>query len=126
MLIGILAVILVMVGLLLLSLRFTRNVLHPAERIVNWLMSAAVSTHWYIVITLTWKLIEYNKELPVLFILVLNRIFLIPSLTVWVIYGWFHRKWTIPQKAVVTAWWFLPVFGAEYLLHTLGLTEYHR
>ncbi|WP_248929995.1 hypothetical protein [Paenibacillus hamazuiensis] len=126
MLIAVFIVIITLAALVLYSLRFTRKVLHPVEIIVNWLMISAISDHLFILNTLTHKMIFYEKKLIIFFILTLNAVLLTPGLTVWLLNAWFHPQLNVYQKGIFVLWWFLLTAGADYALHTLGLTTFIR
>jgi hypothetical protein len=125
-LIATLIFVILVCALLLFSLRYARTILHPAEIIVNWLMFGAVSEHWFYVTSLLWKLIYIEKNLMIMSIIIVTEAFLEPSLVVWALFSWFHRGFSVYQKAMMIAWWFILALGAEYALHKLGLTTYVR
>jgi len=124
--IAILILVILICALLLFSLRYARTVLHPVEIVADWLMFGAVSEHWFYVITLLWKRVSFEENLIVMSALILTEVVLLPSLTVWMLFGWFHGRLSLYQKAMVLAWWLLIALGTEYTLHALGLTTYVR
>ncbi|RZT21156.1 hypothetical protein EV282_0212 [Fictibacillus sp. BK138] len=112
--------------ILIFSSFFTRKVLHPYETGMNWLFTSSLLFICSNIIDLNQKWIEVSHAQLPFWILTLNRLFIIPGLTLWLLFLYSSKNFRPIFKVLSTSFWFVLMVELQFYHDSIGLIHFRQ
>lgn len=110
--------------ILAVSSLYTRKHLHPYEILMNWIFSSALLFICSNIVELNKKWIQVEHALIPFWILTFFRLFIIPGLTLWLVFLYTSKSINFLNKFFFTGIWFVVLIGFQFLNQSLGLMQF--
>lgn len=112
--------------ILVLSSYFTREVMHPYEIGMNWLFTSSLLFICSNIIELNQKWIEVSHAQFPFWFLTLNRLFIIPGLTIWLLFLYSVKNLHYFHKVLFTCFWFIITIALQFFHDSIGLIQFRQ
>jgi hypothetical protein len=112
--------------ILILSSFSTRKWLHPYEIGMNWLFISSLLFICSNIVELNEKWIEVDHAQIPFWILTLNRLFIIPGLTIWLLFLYSVKNIHPFHKVLFTCFWFIIVTTLQFFHDSIGLIQFRQ
>jgi hypothetical protein len=112
--------------ILILSSFFTRKFLHPYEIGMNWLFTSSLLFICSNIVELNQKWIEVDHAQFPFWILTLNRLFIIPGLTLWLLFLYSLKNVHPINKVLFTSIWFILMTTLQFFHGSIGLIQFRQ
>jgi hypothetical protein len=112
--------------IILVASQYTRRHMHPFEMMTNWLFSSALLFIWSNIIELNQKWIEVENAKTVFWSLTFYRLFIIPGVTIWLLFVYSSKTINPIYKQMCTILWFLVLIGIQFFHEFLGLIQFKQ
>lgn len=112
--------------MLTLSSIYTRKTLHRFEILTNWIFTSSLLFVCSNIVELNQKWIEAENANIHFWILTINRLFVIPGLTLWLLFIYSSKTINQIYKLICTGLWFFVLIGLQFFQEFLGLIQFKQ
>lgn len=119
--------ILILLSLILIvtSIQARRH-LHPFEIVTNWIFLSALLFVCSNIVEVNQKWIEVEDADIQFWILTINRLFIIPGLTLWLLFVYSSITMKKIYKIICTGLWFFVLIGLQFFYNFIGLIHFKQ
>jgi hypothetical protein len=122
---GIYLVVITLISIFLLySIKWMRALFSDTELVAFFLMLSSVVVISYNIVALNLELIKFNYSFMPYMIALFDRIFILPILTIWLLYFYRRFKQKGILKYVITLGWAFLYIGITYINHWIGVNKF--
>jgi hypothetical protein len=112
--------------ILAVSSFYTRKHLHPYEIVMNWIFSSSLLFICSNIVELNEKWIQVEHAVISFWILTFYRLFIIPGLTLWLVFFYTSKSINYLNKFFFTGLWFMILIGLQFFNNSLGLIHFNN